>query len=73
MQRKVGEQVQVHSMGCWYDGVITKLGRTRITVEYATGQRTRRKTCGPDAVVERGTYPAARKGFPPPWARVSDQ
>ena len=32
----VGQAVQVHAFGHWYPGVVTKLGRTRATIQYTT-------------------------------------
>lgn len=34
---EVGDRCEVHSFGRWYPGEVVKLGRTRITVRYATG------------------------------------
>ncbi len=38
----VGQSVEVHSFGNWYAGTVTKLGRTRVTVQYTTGSGTTR-------------------------------
>lgn len=34
----IGEAVQVHAFGTWYNGTVTKLGRTgKVTVKYTSG------------------------------------
>lgn len=34
----VGDKVQVHAMGYWYNGEVVKLGRTgKVTVRYTSG------------------------------------
>lgn len=35
MNYVVGQTVEVHSYGAWRRGTVVKIGRTRITVEYA--------------------------------------
>src|SRR5574343_481919 len=48
----VGEAVQVHAFGCWYSGVVVKLGRTgKVTVKYTSGTGvTREKAVGSNKV-----------------------
>lgn len=51
----VGQEVEVHAMGYWYEGVVIKLGRTRVTVSYTSGAGvTRSKACPLDLVRRRG-------------------
>lgn len=63
----VGQAVQVHAFGCWYDGLVEKITAKRITVIFSTGPgRTargvsRRKVVGKlgvraNRIVGDGTY-----------------
>jgi hypothetical protein len=49
---QVGDKVQVHAFGHWYDGKVLKLGRTgKVTVGYTSGTGTyREKSVGKDKI-----------------------
>lgn len=34
---RVGDQVEVHAMGYWYEGTVVKVGPKRVHVHYVTG------------------------------------
>lgn len=52
---KVGDAVQVHAFGFWYNGEVTKLGKTgKATVKYTSGTGiTREKAVGSDKIRSR--------------------
>jgi hypothetical protein len=41
---RIAQAVLVHSFGRWREGQITKLGRTRVTVDYQTNKQGDRRT-----------------------------
>ena len=56
MSYKIGQEVQVHAFGFWYDGRLVKVTPTKFHVEYTSGTgRTRVKVVGSDKIREAPT------------------
>jgi hypothetical protein len=69
---QTGFSVQVYSFGCWYPGMVTKVGKKNVQVRYVTSGGERTKTFAPGYIAPEGTFKLAVRGQPQPGSKELD-